>query len=618
MPKPAKEKSSDQDRRKERESFLLHASTILGSSLDYQSTLQNVARLAVPRLADWCGVQILDEDGELQSVAVAHVDPAKVEFARAFQKKYPAKMSDATGAANVIRTGKTEYVFDVTEDMLLNAGLGPERLADIRKLNIRAAITAPLTVGGRTLGVLSLVTAESGPRLTMDDVSLAEELGRRAAVAIDNAQRFSAEQSARRAAERNADRIARLQRVTAALAKAPTARAIADAVIMQGLSAFDADEAVLTVLKPDKKTLEIIRSIGLREGVEEEYHFFAVDAPLPISEAVRTGEPVFLSNRQEMIEHYPQLEEAEHVEALAWAAMPLVVEDSVVGGIALGFKKDHEFSPEDREFAMALARQSAQALERARLHDAETALRAEAEDARRRAEDANRAKSQFLATMSHELRTPLNAIAGYIQLLELGIHGPVPEKQLEVLARVQRSQRTLLSLIDDILSFARIESGKIEYRFAQVSVMEVLRAAYDLVAPQLSQRGLVFNQKIKDPSLTVWTDREKFIQILVNLFSNAVKFTDHGTITVDCEKTGSSVQVSVADTGRGIPTDKLELIFEPFVQADSGLTRRTEGSGLGLAISRDLARAMRGDLTVKSVEGKGSTFTLWLPTAAPE
>lgn len=449
----------------------------------------------------------------------------------------------------------------------------------------------------------------------MADVTLAEELGRRAAVAIDNARRFSAEQDARKAAERNADRISRLQLVTAALATAPTARAIADAVITQGLSAFEADEAVLSILAADKKTLEIIRSIGLREEIAEQYHFFSVDDAMPISEAVRSGEPVFFANRKEMVEHYPHLAEVENVQAVAWAAMPLVVEGTAIGGIALGFNQEREFPSEDRDFAMALARQSAQALERARLHDTERTLRAEAEDARHRAEDANLAKSQFLATMSHELRTPLNAIAGYVQLLELGIHGPVPEPQLEILTRIRRSQRMLLSLIDDILSFARLESGKVEYRFDQIQVVEVLQSAHDMIAPQLSERGLTFSQKCADRDVTVWTDREKFAQIIVNLLSNAVKFTDAGSVTVACEKSGQSVLIHVADTGRGIPQSKLEIIFEPFVQAESGLTRRIEGSGLGLAISRDLARAMRGDLTVKSSEGKGSTFTLWLPSS---
>ncbi len=609
----------ERQREEERESFLLHASTILGSSLDYESTLQNVAQLAVPRLADWCGVVIQDEDGEVRSVAVAHADPGKVKFAREFQKKYPVSKDDPTGAANVIRTGKTEFVLDVTDEMIVAAARDPEHLADVRSLNIKSAVTAPLTVGGRTVGALTLVGEEGDRQLTMADVSLAEELGRRAAIAIDNARRFRAAQNAREAAERNADRIMRLQRVTAALATAPTARAIADAVISQGLSAFDADEAVLTLLQPDKKTLEIVRSIGLREGLEQEYHFFSVDAPMPISEAVRTKEAVFLSNRDEILEHYPQLKISEHVEALAWAAMPLVVEDAVMGGIALGFKAEHVFSEEDREFAMALARQSAQALDRARLHDAEQSVRAEAEEARNRAEEANRAKSQFLATMSHELRTPLNAIAGYVQLLELGIHGPVPDAQLEILARVRRSQRALLSLIDDILSFARLESGKVEYRYEQVAVVDVLRSSYDMVAPQLSERKLQFSQHCDDASISVWTDREKFGQIIVNLLSNAVKFTDPGgSITINCTRSGSSLLLNVTNTGRGIPSDKLEVIFEPFIQAESGLTRRIEGSGLGLAISRDLARAMQGDLTVKSVEGKGATFTLWLPTAKNE
>lgn len=610
---------SDRRLSEERESFLLHASTILGSSLDYESTLQNVAQLAVPRLADWCGVLIQDEDGQIRSVAVAHADPGKVEFARAFQKKYPVSPDDPSGAPNVIRTGKTEYVLEVTDDMLVHAAKDSTHLADIRALKLRSAVTAPLTVGGRTLGALSLIGEESGRQLTPADVSLAEELGRRAAVAIDNARRFRAAERARAAAERNADRIARLQRVTAALATALTARGIADAVITQGLSAFDADQAVLALLQPDSKTLEIVRSIGLRDEVEREYHYFSVDASTPLSEAVRTAQPVFFASRAEMTTHYPDLIDSGNVDALAWAAMPLVVEGTVIGGIALGFRNEHPFSNEDREFAMALARQSAQALERARLHDAEQSIRAEAEEARRRAEEANRAKSQFLATMSHELRTPLNAIAGYVQLLELGIHGPVPQEQLDILARVRRSQRILLSLIDDILSFARLESGKVEYRYETIAVAESLRAAHDLLAPQLAERGLNFELLCTDPATQVWADREKFVQIVVNLLSNAVKFTDKGgSVTVTCSTSGNSLLINITDTGSGIPADKLEVIFEPFVQAESGLTRRIEGSGLGLAISRDLARAMQGDLTVKSEVGKGSTFTLWLPATKPD
>ena len=247
--------------------------------------------------------------------------------------------------------------------------------------------------------------------------------------------------------------------------------------------------------------------------------------------------------------------------------------------------------------------------ERTRLHEAERAARA-------RADEANRAKSDFLATMSHELRTPLNAIAGYADLLDLGVHGPLTESQRDAILRIQRSQRHLLGLINDVLSFARIEAGHVELELRAVPVHEAVSGLETLIAPQVRRRGLDYACEPCDPSLTAYADRDKMRQILLNMLSNAIKFTEPGgRIRMWCEPDGELVSIRVSDTGCGIPGDKLERIFEPFVQLDSSATRAHEGTGLGLAISRDLARAMNGELTVDSTLGVGSTFTLRLARA---
>jgi signal transduction histidine kinase len=241
---------------------------------------------------------------------------------------------------------------------------------------------------------------------------------------------------------------------------------------------------------------------------------------------------------------------------------------------------------------------------------------AEAEQARAEAERASRAKSDFLAVMSHELRTPLNAIGGYAQLLELGIHGPVNDAQRDALARLGRNQAHLLRLINDVLNFAKLDAGQVQYAVADVTLDETLAGLEPLVAPQMRAKGLTFTWRScgDDPPITARADADKLQQVVLNVLANAIKFTPSGgTIAIECDATDDRVYVRVRDTGVGIPPDRLPFIFEPFVQGDRALNRPHEGVGLGLAISRDLARGMGGDLTVESVVGEGSVFTIALP-----
>jgi signal transduction histidine kinase len=232
---------------------------------------------------------------------------------------------------------------------------------------------------------------------------------------------------------------------------------------------------------------------------------------------------------------------------------------------------------------------------------------------------ANEAKGQFLAMMSHELRTPLNAIGGYTELIEMGIRGPVTEQQRDDLGRIQRSQRHLLGLVNEVLNYAKLESGSVRYAAADVAVHDALAEAAALVVPQARAKGLTLDLGQCPPRadgrpLAVCADPEKLRQVLVNLLGNAVKFTDAGGhVSVTCARSDPRVALQIRDTGLGIPADKLEAIFDPFVQVRADLTRPHEGTGLGLAISRDLARGMGGDLTAESEVGVGSTFTLTLP-----
>ena len=280
-------------------------------------------------------------------------------------------------------------------------------------------------------------------------------------------------------------------------------------------------------------------------------------------------------------------------------------------------------APGDRRVAMLFGDITSRRLmerERERLVSELVVERDESDRARAEAESANRAKSDFLAMMSHELRTPLNAIGGYAELIDMGLHGPVTPEQRTALDRIQRSQRALLSLINEVLNFARLETGAVTYHLTDVPVAEVVAEAEVLVAPQLREKGLGYSWAGCDLRLAVRADREKLQQVLLNLLSNAIKFTDAragvpGRIEVSCapRPADGRVLICVRDSGMGIPPDKAEAVFEPFVQVDQRLKRAHMGTGLGLSISRDLTRGMEGNLTVESIPGVGSTFTITLP-----
>ena len=329
----------------------------------------------------------------------------------------------------------------------------------------------------------------------------------------------------------------------------------------------------------------------------------------------------------------------------AYVSAPMIARGAVLGAISFVFS-DGERRPSDVDAALAedLASRAAMAIDNARLLREARTAHTVTETAMQAAEDAGRRKSEFLATMSHEFRTPLNAILGYSQILDMGVLGPTTPAQHAHLERLQASARHLLQLVDDVLDVAKVDADRLELRQESLVTGSMVVSAVALVHPQATAKGIrLIDLGATTPSVPYTGDERRVRQILVNLLSNAVKFTPSGgEVTVNCGSTqepdpgaqlpGGSVEPSpdespdtrrnwayirVTDTGPGISTSFMSHLFEPFTQADGALTREKGGTGLGLAISRRLARRMGGDLTARSREGVGATFTLWMPTREP-
>ncbi|HEX6909266.1 MAG TPA: ATP-binding protein [Longimicrobium sp.] len=336
--------------------------------------------------------------------------------------------------------------------------------------------------------------------------------------------------------------------------------------------------------------------------------------------------------------------------------VPLIARGNVMGALTLvSADGAHRYSAADVELAGDLGARCAMAIDNARLHrdarsagalaaqmnqrlviasirEQELAERAQelADEASRLAQiarEANRAKSQFLSSMSHEIRTPLNAIIGFTALFDLEIAGPLTPQQSQYLARIRASSAHLLKLIEDVLDLAKVEAGRLEVRDEPAPAAAAMSAAVGLIDPQATAAGITIDYQ-EGSADRYLGDEDRVRQILLNLLANAVKFTERGgRVTVtrgttrepDPEARLSGevpwVFIRVADTGMGIAPEMRDSVFEAFVQTEQGLTRRRDGTGLGLTISRELARRMGGELTLRSVEGEGSCFTLWLRSA---
>jgi PAS domain S-box-containing protein len=406
---------------------------------------------------------------------------------------------------------------------------------------------------------------------------------------------------------RSESRLLRLQRVTEALSQSLTMEQVAEVVVGQGMEVLGASAGSLALATGDGTELQIIRSTGYAEDAIRPWLRFPLDAPVPLSDAVRRVQAVFLETPEERLARYPALAAVKaNKDTRASACLPLVVGAKAIGVLGLSFSGSSYFTPQDREFMLSFARQCAQAVERARLFEGERTARAEAER-------ASRAKDEFIAVLSHELRTPLTPVLLTVSLMES--HPALPPELREDVATIRRNVELESRLISDLLDLTRIVRGKLQFDVQTVDVHLLLRAAIDICQREDSVRLVL---EAAATRVHAHGDATRLQQVFWNLINNAQKFTPKdGVITVrTSDAPGGRIRVQVSDTGAGIDAAILPRLFNAFEQGEVRATRQFAGLGLGLAISKRLVEAHGGSIAASSEgRGRGATFTVELPAA---
>jgi PAS domain S-box-containing protein len=591
--------------------FLAEASRLLSSSLDYETTLVSVAHLAVPTLADWCGVDIPGDDGVIHRLAVAHVDPYKAAFAHDIQQRYPPDPNAPYGVPNVMRTGRPEFIPEISEDRLIASARDAEHLELIRMLGLRSYMAVPMVVRGQIVGVISFAMSESGRHHSPTDLALAEELARRAAQAIDNAHLYANEQAARSSAEHTAQRMTRLYTITTLLSTALTASEVANVVVTQGYAALGAVAAFIALLDDDGRSLHITQTVGYRQEDIAPWQQFSMNAETPATNAIRTRSLVLLESPEQWYERYPGLGDESTSSFGAWAAIPLLGQDKALGVMVLSFDAPQTFSADDRAFMLALAQQFGQALERARLYDTTQQARAEAEV-------AVRLRDQFLTIASHELKTPLTSLMGNAEAMQRRAKRDpsLNERDERALNVITNQAKRLNRMITALLDISRLEQGQLAIERVPVDLTSLVRRIVDESQPNLHQHVLVFTES--DELLIIAGDEVRLEQVFQNLIQNAVKYSPKGgAIMVGVEREGKSACVSVADQGIGIPPTDMPKLFQRFYRASNADAKHISGMGVGLYIVKEIVEQHGGKVQVDSVEGDGTTFTIILPLADP-
>ncbi len=467
-----------------------------------------------------------------------------------------------------------------------------------------AELAAPITLRGENIGVLSLQEVDQERQWTEEEIALVEAVSAQAALAIENARLFEETQA-------EAERRALINDVLQAAASSLDPEAVlrqTGAIISRRLEMptnileWDAEEEAL-------RPLTVHDDTGAEVTPTAEF-VITQEMNAAMFEAIRT-------RRLQVLLDVPtstygaMAKMAQQLDVQDAAYVPLIARDRVIGVLALGRQTGHPPIDEgEQSFVQIVGVNLSVALENARLYE-------EAVETAERLREVDKLKSQFLANMSHELRTPLNSIIGFSRVILKGIDGPINDQQQRDLEAIHGSGQHLLGLINDILDISKIEAGKMELNFADVDLAEVVEGVMSTAIALVKDKPVDLQQFVPDELPSITADERRVRQVLLNLVSNAAKFTEEGYVRVEAERQDSKVLVSVSDTGSGIPQDKLEEMFEPFTQVDSSSTREHEGTGLGLTITRSFVDLHGGEVWAESEVGVGSTFYFTLPIEGP-
>jgi signal transduction histidine kinase/PAS domain-containing protein len=546
----------------------------LVSSLDPEDVL---------RLAAQNAMELLAARGSFFATPVQGTDEIRLSPALGAMAPVDGTLAPLSGSAAelVLREG-TQRFNDIDA---FPRGSGMSSVA--RRLALRNLLLVRVQAYGEPLGVLGVVDRDAP--FGDEDARVLEAFADSAALAVHNARLYAGE-------HHRAEVNQALLRAAEALTSTLDPGEVMERIVAVASELLAADGAGLTLLEGEhgeelriavaSGLLEPLRGMGGRSEGSLTEEAFRRGGPSVFSAADAETHPSAGWLRRVGVEHY--------------AVFPLRAGEERLG--LLGLVRGPQRAPFTRaelDTLALLGDQAALAVRNARLYES--------------AQAASLAKSGFLATMSHELRTPLNALEGYSSLLEEEIYGPVTEAQRGALQRMRRAREHLVGLIDQVLDVARVEAGTKRAHPEPVALPALVRDTAEALRGAAEARGLSLAVDVRDDLPTVRTDPGMVRQILVNLVGNAVKFTDAGGVTVRLEAEGADVCLEVSDTGTGIDPELQERVFEPFFQVDPSTTRREGGVGLGLALSREFARLLGGDLTVRSAPGQGSTFTLRLP-----
>lgn len=629
---------TERKRSEETQRFLAEASRLLATSLDYRVTLENLAQFVVPYLADYCIVDMLQEDQSLQQVAVAHGQPANVELVRKLHRLHPFNSNQDYGVARVLRTGQSELRSRISQELLQTYATDAEHLQLLQALNPKSYIVSPLIARGRILGAISFLSAESGRIYSPANLPLTEDLTQRAALAVDNARLYHKSQESsdnlRKAIivlGEQQQQLRALQQLTNLLNQRLTdLPGLLQLMVEAVCTALpQAEFCLIALYNRQHRVLELTAATG--SGTEQ-----LSNSPL-FDLAAGTMGQVFQTGESQLVQHSP-LDSHFPTETMAsLCAVPIQSAQAVcLGVLAVGnWTHADAFDEEGRILMIAFGEQAAIALNNAQLINAleerEERLATqnqilaqqnrELDHQRQQIQlqnlkliEATQLKSQFLATMSHELRTPINAITGFSQLLLRQRQSELNPRQADMIERILNNGKNLLTLINDILDLSKIEAGRMELSLEGFDLQVLITETMAELRSLAEQKGLFlkFEGTLQNPQ--AYNDRLRLRQILVNLISNAIKFTETGGVTLRLQTLESDwIEIQVQDTGVGIGKNHLHHIFDEFWQADQTTTRRHAGTGLGLAITARLVRMMQGQTSVESEVDQGSTFRVQIP-----